>query len=106
MSSQTISDCSRILSNFGFSHDTLDEHEIAVAQYVSTTRLDTYLAVALVPSPCLSPPIFPLSGPSRTRATSIIATATTAFTFTMRAAHDRLDDLTATNSYTGAGKER
>jgi len=47
--------CPRILLNFGSCDDTLDEHETAVGQYVSTTRLDTYLAVALVPSPSLSP---------------------------------------------------
>jgi hypothetical protein len=105
LSLQIISHCSSILLSFGSSHAILDEHEIAMGQYVSTTRLDTYLAVTVVPSPSVSPPIFPFASFSRTEPTSIIAAANTAFTIIIRGAHDRLNEIAITNAYTKAGKE-
>ena len=85
--------------NLGPSYDTLDGHETAVGQYVSTTHLDTYHL-----------PPFSLDAPSfwaqhwQDRPTSIIAVATIAFAITMRGALDRPDEVATTNAYIGAGK--
>ena len=92
LSSQVISDCFRVLLNFESSYDTLDDHEAAVDQYVSTTGLNAYNLSFFLPQY--------LSRPSRTRPTSIIAAAT----ITIRGAHDRLDKLATINAYTRAGK--
>ena len=53
-SSQAIADSSKILTNMGLIYATLGEHEAAVEQFIAATRLDNYLAVALVTFP--SPP--------------------------------------------------
>jgi hypothetical protein len=39
----------------GLIYATLGEHEAAVDQFIAATRLDNYLAVALVPPPSHSP---------------------------------------------------
>ena len=58
------------------------------------------------PSSSFSPLIFPLSRPSRTRPTSVIATATIAFTSIVRGSRDRPDEITTTDAYiVGARKE-
>src|SRR5205807_885805 len=52
---QTIADSSKILTNMGLIYATLGEHEAAVEQFIAATRLDNYLAVALVSSSSPSP---------------------------------------------------
>lgn len=91
ISSQAISNCSRILSIFGSSYDTLDDHEAAVVcgPVHFDTRLNTY---HLAPFP---------HGPSSTRPTSVITEAT----IVMRGAHNRLNKTTTIDTSTRAGKE-